>query len=61
MTSLALLIPLSILILIGAGVALFWAIDHGQFDDLESAGLVPLVDGDDVSAKDVDGAAKDEP
>jgi len=60
MTSLALLIPLSILILIGAGVALFWAIDHGQFDDLESAGLVPLVDGDEVSSNDTDGATKDD-
>jgi len=52
MTSLAFLIPLSILILIGAGVALFWAIDHGQFDDLESAGFVPLVDADPVTADD---------
>jgi len=58
MTSLAFLIPLSILILLGAGVALFWAIDHGQFDDLESAGFVPLVDLDPAK---FDDAAKDEP
>ena len=52
MTSLAFLIPLSILILVGAGVALFWAIDHGQFDDLESAGFVPLVDADPATPDD---------
>jgi cbb3-type cytochrome oxidase maturation protein len=46
MNSLVLLIPLSILILVGAGIALFWAIDHGQFDDMETAGLVPLFDAD---------------
>ena len=46
MTSLLLLIPLSILVLVGAGIALFWAIDRGQFDDLETPGLLPLVDAD---------------
>ena len=47
MTSLLLLIPLSVLILIGAGVALFWAINRGQFDDLETPALLPLLDADD--------------
>ena len=46
MNSLLLLIPLSILLLVGAGVALFWAVDHGQFDDMETPGLLPLVDAD---------------
>ena len=46
MNSLLLLIPLSILFLVGAGVALFWAVDHGQFDDMETPGLLPLVDAD---------------
>jgi len=46
MNSLLLLIPLSILILVGAGVALFWAVDRGQYDDLETPGLVPLLDAD---------------
>ena len=59
MTSLALLIPLSLVILIGAGIALFWAIDHGQFDDIESAGLVPLVDADEAPADDAANAPKD--
>ena len=50
MNSLLLLIPLSILLVVGAAVALFWAVDHGQFDDLETPGLLPLVDTDPGSA-----------
>ena len=46
MNSLVFLIPLSILILLGAGIALFWAIDHGQFDDMEAGSLLPVVDAD---------------
>jgi cbb3-type cytochrome oxidase maturation protein len=48
MTSLLLLIPLSVLILVGAGVALFWAINRGQFDDLETPALLPLLDSDEA-------------
>ena len=44
MTSLLFLIPLSILLLVGAGIALFWAVDHGQFEDMDTPGLLPLVD-----------------
>ena len=44
MNSLLFLIPLSILLLVGAGIALFWAVDHGQFDDMETPGLLPLLD-----------------
>jgi cbb3-type cytochrome oxidase maturation protein len=47
MNSLVFLIPLSIVLLLGAGLALFWAVDHGQFDDLETPGLLPLFDVDD--------------
>ncbi|HTS23601.1 MAG TPA: cbb3-type cytochrome oxidase assembly protein CcoS [Casimicrobiaceae bacterium] len=50
MNSLVFLIPLSILFLIGAGFALFWAVDHGQFDDMETPALLPLVDADAVSS-----------
>ena len=46
MSSLVLLIPLSILLLVGAGIALFWAIDHGQFDDMETPALLPVFDAD---------------
>ena len=44
MNVILLLIPLS-LVLLAAGVgALFWAIDHAQFDDLETPALMPLAD-----------------
>ena len=46
MISLLLLIPLSVLIIVGAGIALFWAVDRGQFDDLETPALLPLLDRD---------------
>jgi cbb3-type cytochrome oxidase maturation protein len=45
--SLLLLIPLSILVLVGAGIALFWAINRGQFEDLETPALLPMLDSDD--------------
>ena len=46
MTASLFLIPLSILILVGAGIALFWAVDHGQFDDMETPALLPLLDAE---------------
>ena len=46
MNSLVFLIPLSILLLVGAGIALFWAVDHGQFEDMETPALLPMLDGD---------------
>jgi len=51
MSSLVLLIPLSLLVLAGAVAAFFWAVDHGQFEDLETPKLLPL---DDVRATDDD-------
>ena len=47
---LVVLIGVSIVVLIGAGIALFWAVDHGQFDDMETPGLLPLADRDDTAA-----------
>ncbi|MBC6943037.1 MAG: cbb3-type cytochrome oxidase assembly protein CcoS [Xanthomonadales bacterium] len=44
MTILLVMIPLSILFALGAGVAFFWAVDHDQFDDLDTPGLLPLLD-----------------
>lgn len=44
MRILILLIPLSLLVLSGAVAAFFWAVDHGQFEDLETPGLLPLDD-----------------
>ena len=38
------LIPLS-LVLLGLGIwAFFWAVNHAQFDDLDTPGLAPLVE-----------------
>ena len=32
------------LLMVGAVVAFFWAVDHGQFDDMDTPGLLPLDD-----------------
>ncbi len=47
MTALLLLIPLSLLFLSVAAVAFFWAVDHGQFEDMETPRLTPLADASD--------------
>jgi cbb3-type cytochrome oxidase maturation protein len=44
MNVLLIMIPLSLLLLVGAGAAFFWAVDHDQFADMETPGLVPLDD-----------------
>ena len=44
MSILIVMIPLSILLMIGAGIAFFWAVDHDQFDDLQTPALLPLLD-----------------
>ncbi|HNT39548.1 MAG TPA: cbb3-type cytochrome oxidase assembly protein CcoS [Rubrivivax sp.] len=44
MNILVVMIPLSIVLLIGAGLAFFWAVEHQQFDDLETPRLLPLLD-----------------
>jgi cbb3-type cytochrome oxidase maturation protein len=35
-------IPLALLLLVLAIGAFFWAVDHSQFDDLQTPGLLPL-------------------
>ena len=48
MNAIVLLIPLSI-VLLGLGVAaFFWAVDHAQYDDLETPALAPLVEDEAV-------------
>lgn len=49
MNILVVMIPLSILLLVGAGVAFFWAVDHDQFDDMETPALLPLLDDTDTT------------
>jgi cbb3-type cytochrome oxidase maturation protein len=46
MSILYLMIPMGILILVGAIWAFFWAVDSGQFDDLDSPGWRILLDDD---------------
>jgi cbb3-type cytochrome oxidase maturation protein len=44
MNILLVLIPVT-LVVIGVAVALFfWAVNHQQFDDLDSPGVLPLMD-----------------
>lgn len=51
MRILLLMIPLSLLFISGAVGVFFWAVDHGQFDDLETPGLLPLDDSPKSEAK----------
>jgi cbb3-type cytochrome oxidase maturation protein len=44
MNALMILIPLALILLIGAVCAFFWAVDHDQFDDLDTPALLPLDD-----------------
>ncbi len=45
------MIPLSLLFVGGAVWSFFWAVDHDQFDDLETPGLLPLDDSPEHEAK----------
>jgi len=44
MSILFVLVPLSLLLVVFAGWAFFWAVGSGQFDDLESPGWEVLSD-----------------
>ena len=44
MSILPLMILVSLLVVLGAGIAFFWAVEHDQFEDLESPGFLPLLD-----------------
>lgn len=50
MNILLVMIPLSIMLLVGAGFAFFWAVDHDQFDDMDTPALLPLADAPPVDA-----------
>ncbi|HEX5307226.1 MAG TPA: cbb3-type cytochrome oxidase assembly protein CcoS [Dyella sp.] len=46
MNIILMLIPVTLLV-VGIAVALFfWAVNHQQFDDLDSPGIVPLLEDD---------------
>ena len=44
MNVLLIMIPLSLLLLAGAAVAFFWAVDRDQFPDMDTPALLPLDD-----------------
>ena len=44
MNILLVLIPITVLLALGACIAFFWAVDHDQFDDLDTPKLLPLLD-----------------
>ena len=46
MNALLMLIPLALILLLAAVGALIWAVRRGQFDDLDTPALGPLVDED---------------
>ncbi|MGB3836486.1 cbb3-type cytochrome oxidase assembly protein CcoS [Castellaniella sp.] len=46
MDALFLLLPVSLLFVLGIGVAFWWAIFAGQFDDAQEAGMAIFLDDD---------------
>ena len=46
--ALAILIPAALLLGLGGLAAFFWAISHGQFDDLDGAAQRILMDDEDA-------------
>ena len=49
MNVLLVMIPLSLVLLGGAIAAFFWAVDHDQFDDMDTPSLLPLDDAPDAT------------
>ena len=56
METLYLLIPLSVLLVFAIGVAFWWSVRSGQFDDLEGPSYRMLMDDDRPVGRRVDGA-----
>ena len=55
-----LLIPLSVLFVVVGGVAFFWAANRRQFDNVDAAAFLPMIDSDVPPAPGtVGGAASD--
>lgn len=60
MTILYMLIPLSLVLVVGAVWAFFWAVDSGQFDDLDAAAHSVLAE-DGVATHAAAGSREDPP
>lgn len=56
MSILLLLIPLSVLFVVIAGAAFFWAADRRQFSHVDSAAFLPMLDGDPSAGLDAEAA-----
>ena len=60
MNVLLVMIPLSIGLLAGAVAAFFWAVNHDQFDDMDTPELLPLIEdtgtAEEAPAEEVDGS-----
>jgi len=52
------LIPVTLLVVIVAMVLFFWAVNHQQFDDLDSPGVLPLLEDDPDQGVPSDAAAQ---
>lgn len=59
MSILYLMIPMGILIVVGAVWAFFWAVNSGQFDDLDSPAWRILLDDDTKPPQQGNAAQKD--
>ena len=44
MNILLVLIPVTVLVIVVAVALFFWAVNHQQFDDLDSPAILPLLD-----------------
>ena len=51
MNILLVLIPVTVLVIVVAVALFFWAVNHQQFDDLDSPGVLPLMDEPPVDPK----------
>lgn len=47
MNALLVLIPVTVLLVLVAAGVFFWAVNHAQFDDMDTPKILPLLDGDD--------------
>lgn len=59
MNILLVLIPVTLLIVLAAVALFFWAVNHQQFDDLDSPAALPLMD-DPVETKSVSDTAQED-
>ncbi|HET8899022.1 MAG TPA: cbb3-type cytochrome oxidase assembly protein CcoS [Rhodanobacteraceae bacterium] len=50
MNALLILIPIGLVLAAVAVAIFFWATSHGQFDDLDSPAILPLLDAEDAVA-----------